>query len=182
MWNLAGGYLYFCLQRFYSKSSWWKYLQRRHNNVINMQIIPIAFLILPTSTVKYHLFHKWHMKKYDWVCDTLIFNRNAAVSSSSKNFSLSAIPFTQFVWCLHPFISDSQPWFSHSLSLFCPPSPLTRGFAVGCAPRSSGTSAGGCRGCVGCADVLGSWTPSAPLSWTLYLMKRRLICCHQILL
>ena len=45
-----------------------------------MQIDSNCISYTVNLTVEYHLFHKWHMKKYGCIYDTLFFNRNTAVS------------------------------------------------------------------------------------------------------
>lgn len=149
MWNLAWGYLYFCLQRFYSKSSRWKYLQQRHNNVFNMQIILIAFLTLSASqwNTIYFTSDTW---KNMITFVILLFLTDVQQCVHLWRTSL----YEQFLTIVCMTSASLYFWFVPLvLTLFCPPCPFTKRDVL---PGVLAPSA------VGCTDLHGSWTPPAP--------------------
>lgn len=156
MWNLAWGYLYFCLQRFYSKSSWWKYLQQRHNNVFNMQIILIAFLTLSASqwNTIYFTSDTW---KNMITFVILLFLTDVQQCVHLWRTSL----YEQFLSIVCMMSASLYFWFIPLVlthSLFCPPSRFSKRYCCGdVLPGVLAPSA------IGCTGLHGSWTPSGPL-------------------
>lgn len=78
------------------------------------------------------------MKKYDYICDTLIFNRCTTVCSSLKNFSLWAISLhSLYDVCISLFLIHTPG--SNTLSVLSSFPFLKERLLWGCAPRSVGT-------------------------------------------